>query len=176
MSDRQFTTVTVIQGDYAISDRPDVVMVTILGSCIATCLYDPVARIGGLNHLLLPEGKGADQHSLRYGLNLMELLINALLKRGADRRRLVGKLFGGSHLIPGLADIGSANARFAEAFLHDEGIPCLGKSTGGDRARRLRFWPESGRAQQLVLDRVLPDQAPPVAAPAIRPAGDIDFF
>jgi chemotaxis protein CheD len=149
--------VTVVQGSFAIGAAEDDVLVTILGSCVATCLWDPVARIGGLNHFLLPEGRGADQSSLKYGLNLMELLMNALLKKGARRDRLQGKIFGGGRMIAGMANIGAMNGAFAERFLNDEGIACVSKSIGGDQARKVRFWPYSGRAQQMLLARAWGD-------------------
>jgi len=176
--------VTVVQGSYAIGTKSDDVLITILGSCVATCLWDPVARIGGLNHFLLPEGRGADQASLKYGLNLMELLLNALLKGGARRDRLQGKLFGGARMITGMTNIGALNGAFAERFLTEEGIPIVAKSIGGEQARKLRFWPNSGRAQQMLLARTLGDtqllssgtaDAPVTQAVAVG-SGDVDLF
>ena len=169
---------TVIQGGYEIGVRQDDVLVTLLGSCVATCLHDPVARIGGLNHFLLPDGGArGDQSNLKYGLNLMELLINGLLKRGARRDRLEGKLFGGAQIIQGLTDVGSANGSFALRFLKVEGIRCVSHSLGGTQARKVRFWPATGKAQQMLLDR---SEAPPLNAamrPVAPPAGeDITFF
>jgi len=168
--------INVIQGGYAISDRPEEVLVTILGSCVATCLHDPVAGIGGLNHFLLPGGNSGDRSSQKYGLNLMELLINALLKRGARRERLQAKLFGGGRMIANMANIGALNGVFAERFLADEGIPLISKSLGGEQARRLRYWPQSGRVQQMLLARADLDETP--AAPERAPAGsgDVDLF
>jgi chemotaxis protein CheD len=167
---------TVIQGSYLIGDRPDVVLVTILGSCVATCLHDPIAGIGGLNHFLLPEGRGSDQASLKYGLNLMELLINALLKHGARRDRLEAKLFGGAQITRGLTNVGAANGAFARKFLIEEGIRCVSESLGGFQARKVRFWPASGRAQQMLLDGDVSTVNTPVPAPAPKPSEDITFF
>lgn len=124
---------------------------TVLGSCIAACLWDPRAGIGGMNHFLLPDGPVGGAIPLRYGLHAMELLINALLRQGADRATLRAKLFGGAHLQPHLPDIGSRNMAFAQDFLKREGISCIGGSVGGNRARRIRFWPHDGRAQQFLL-------------------------
>ena len=169
-------TIPVIQGGYATGDSDDAVMVTVLGSCVATCLHDPVARVGGLNHFLLPEGRGSDRDSLKYGLNLMELLINELLHLGARRDRLEAKLFGGARMIAGLTNIGEMNAAFAERFLNDEGIPCLSRSLGGEQARKLRFYPASGKAQQMLLNRdagSVPHVPPPPPVPA---AEDVTFF
>lgn len=164
---------TVVQGGFEIGRHPDDVITTILGSCVATCLHDPVAGIGGLNHFLLPDSRASDRAEHRYGLNLMELLINALLKHGARRDRLEAKLFGGAEITRGLTNAGEVNRAFARRFLADEGIPCVSESLGGTQARRVRFWPTSGRAQQMLLsaDVALPSAPPP------RPHGDdVTFF
>src|SRR5262245_24664514 len=120
--------VHVVQGDYAIGDRPDIVLTTILGSCVSACIRDPEAGIGGMNHFLLP-GVDRGQDSLKYGVHAMELLINALLQRGAMRARLEAKLFGGACVVAGLtSDVGKENAAFAERFLDAENIPCVSQS------------------------------------------------
>ena len=165
--------VTVVQGEFQIAEGPEDVLTTVLGSCVATCLHDPVARLGGLNHFLLPESRSGAAMGRSYGLNLMELLINALLKAGARRERLQGKLFGGAEITRGLTDAGASNAAFARKFLQDEGIPCLSTSLGGNLARRLRFWPASGKVQQMLLPRT---EAPPSVAPAVPSAEDVTFF
>lgn len=112
-------------------------MTTILGSCVAACMRDPLARVGGMNHFLLP-GVDGDE-GMRYGVQSMELLVNALLRRGARRERMEVKLFGGGRLISGLTDVGSQNAAFAERFVRDEGLTYAGGSLRGDRARRIQF-------------------------------------
>lgn len=143
----------VVQGEHSISDHPGVMLTTILGSCVAACIRDPKAGVGGMNHFLLPgEGRegGGD---IRFGVYAMEVLINALLRAGARRERLEAKLFGGGRLVRGLSDIGEANASFARDFLEKEGIAFLGGSLGGDCARRVQFWPVSGVARQSLLQR-----------------------
>ena len=87
------TKVNIVQGEYYMSGDPNLVITTLLGSCIAVCLYDPLAQIGGMNHFLLPGEAEAVQRqgSHRYGVHLMELLINSMLKAGASRNRLAGK-------------------------------------------------------------------------------------
>ncbi len=82
---------------------------TILGSCVAACLHDPLAGVGGMNHFLLPGDDNEDPGNLRYGVHAMELLINALLGLGAKRDRIEAKLFGGAHVVHNLADIGARN-------------------------------------------------------------------
>ncbi len=108
--------------------------------------------IGGLNHFLLPDG-GPGSSSLSYGVNAMELLINALLRRGADRANLEAKLFGGARLFKGLTDVGTQNAKFAMQFLRDEGISHAGGSLGGTSARKIEFSPATGRVRQQILER-----------------------
>ncbi len=143
----------IIQGEHAVSGAPGKVYATILGSCVAACLHDPHAEVGGMNHFLLP-GEIAGSRSLerdQYGVHLMELLVNDLMRLGARRDRLQAKLFGGARMVRGLSDIGRQNAEFAENFLQRDGIRLVGKDVGGDRARRLQFWPFSGRARQMYV-------------------------
>jgi chemotaxis protein CheD len=168
----------VIQGDYAVARDDSAVLTAILGSCVAACLRDPVAGVGGMNHFLLPEAKASSSEQVLYGAQSMELLINALLKAGARKERLEAKIFGGARMIAGLSDIGQSNGAFARRFLRDEGIPCLAESLGGDKARRIRFWPASGRAKQMLLgagqDAAL---SPPPPPPRRPPAGnDVELF
>jgi chemotaxis protein CheD len=146
--------VHVIQGECRISADPQVLLTTTLGSCIAACIHDPVARVGGMNHFLLPEGDGVSgPMASRYGAYAMESLINELLKAGAVRRRLEAKLFGGGRLTDSSIDIGQKNAAFATAFLSREGVEEAPGSLGGEYARRIQFWPHSGRVRQLTLAR-----------------------
>lgn len=144
--------VHLIQGEFRVAKDPNVILTTTLGSCVATCLRDPVAGVGGMNHFLLPHGdeySGSD--AVRYGAYAMEVLINDLMHAGALHERLEARLFGGARLSDGLPDIGGQNVDFAERFLRDEGIPLLGGSVRGSHARRIQFWPVSGRARQLAL-------------------------
>lgn len=138
-------------GDTYVSSNPDEVLTTILGSCIAACIRDPVTGVGGMNHFLLPDGNSGDREARCYGVNAMELLINDILKHGGDRRRLEAKLFGGANVVSALTDVGSRNYAFARQFLNDEGIPIVGGDVGGDLARRIQFMPVSGRARQAVV-------------------------
>lgn len=138
----------VIQGEFHVAQE-DVVLTTILGSCVAACIRDPLIGLGGMNHFLLPGANGDE--GLRYGVQSMELLLNALLRQGARRERLEVKLFGGANLFDGLTDVGAQNAAFAERFLQDEGLTYVGGSLRGERARRIQYWPVSGRARQILL-------------------------
>ncbi|MDR3520202.1 MAG: chemotaxis protein CheD [Acidocella sp.] len=145
----------IVQGEYQVNNDPRTKLTTILGSCVAACLWDSLAGLGGMNHFLLP---GVDSRhpqpggaAMRHGVHAMELLVNGLLQQGADRRRLQAKLFGGARMIKGLTDIGDLNAAFAERFLRAEGIAIVGGSLRGNQGRRIQFWPVSGRARQVLI-------------------------
>lgn len=143
--------VQITQGGTYVTADPHEVLTTVLGSCIAACIRDGGAGVGGMNHFLLAHGAGADQGAARYGVNAMELLINAILAKGGVRARLEARLFGGANVIAGLSDVGAANAAFATRFLADEGIALVGGDVGGMAPRRVQFWPVSGRARQRAL-------------------------
>ncbi|GLR66141.1 putative chemoreceptor glutamine deamidase CheD [Acidocella aquatica] len=147
----------IVQGEQYVDDNPNTVLTTILGSCIAACIWDNTLGLGGMNHFLLPgTDAGSQQRQLegdvmRFGVHAMELLVNGLLRRGAQRNRLQAKLFGGARMIKGLTDIGELNATFAERFLKAEGIAIAGGSLRGEQGRRIQFWPVTGRARQVLL-------------------------
>jgi chemotaxis protein CheD len=145
--------VTVLQGEFHVSDDEGAVLTTILGSCVAACIRDPVAKIGGMNHFLLPGSLEASRRleAESYGVHLMELLVNGLLRRGASRHRLEAKLFGGAQTMRGFSNVGSRNAAFAEHFLQNESIRVIDSSLGGELGRKLEYWPVSGRARQCYL-------------------------
>ncbi len=176
--------VHIIQGEYKVLNDPNAVLSTILGSCVAACLRDPVAGIGGMNHFLLPGSAGSmasGGDATRYGVHLMELLINGLLKQGARRDRLEAKIFGGAKTIASFSNVGEQNAAFAMEFLKDEGIPVVGSSTGGEHGRKLEFWPVSGRARQYPLtgaetQRTVAMEQRPVRMPAKPVESSIEFF
>ncbi|MEL6639794.1 MAG: chemotaxis protein CheD [Pseudomonadota bacterium] len=165
--------ITIVQGDYAVSGDPQVVMSTVLGSCVAVCMYDPDAGVGGMNHFLLAGTSGPRSGDLRYGVNAMELLINNLLRAGAERHKLQAKLFGGARMTSHARDIGQSNATFAQDFLKQEGIPCISHSLGGEQARRVQFTPSTGAARQLQIAGDAPEVIPEKKA---APAPDITLF
>jgi chemotaxis protein CheD len=165
--------VFIAQGDYAVGDRPDMVVATILGSCVAVCLYDPGRSIGGMNHILLPDSGGGRLGALSFGASDMERLINALIKRGAARDRFEAKVFGGAAVVAGLSDIGARNVAFARSFLAAEGIRTLSENVGGDRPRQVRFWPHSGRAQHRLVGLTEVDEARPAPPPR---ANGVELF
>lgn len=170
------TIIHVVQGDFRVSQQPEMVLTTLLGSCIATCLSDPVASVGGMNHFLLPSGDPGDSKNFRYGLYAMEILVNGLLKLGARKSRIEAKLFGGAMMHDGLGRIGAANGAFALQFLGNEGIPCIAKSLGGTMARRIRFVPTTGQAQQIFVQDDVIVREPTVRLPVNREDDDVTFF
>ena len=170
----------VVQGEQRVTDDPDVRLTTILGSCVSACLNDPFAKVGGMNHFLLPGAfdQAGPGHGERIGVHAMELLINEMLQRGAARRRLEAKVFGGACLNAALNDIGGSNAAFALQFLRREGIAVVAECLGGRLARRIQFWPASGRARRSFLADAHPAaRVTPAAVPAIpSDAGTLELF
>jgi chemotaxis protein CheD len=167
----------VIQGEHAVSADPDMLLTTVLGSCVAACLHDPDRGVGGMNHFLLADsadGARVADEAMRYGAYAMEVLINDLMKRGARRERLEAKIFGGAKMIDALHDVGAANAAFARRFLADEGIPVIAASLGGRSARRLEFWPATGRARQREVERAESNGAARALPPVI--GNDVELF
>lgn len=140
--------VTIHIGGVETSNSPTVID-TVLGSCIATCLYDPAAGIGGMNHFMLPEGVDADNpNSTRYGVYAMELLISSLMKLGANRKRFQAKVFGGGHVLKlreSLDGVPQRNIQFARKFLEMEQIPIVKEDVGGYLPRRVLFHTHNSR-------------------------------
>ncbi|MEM7779731.1 MAG: chemotaxis protein CheD [Pseudomonadota bacterium] len=162
---------TVMQGEAKASGDERVIMSTVLGSCISTCLYDPIAQVGGMNHFLLPKplDEAAEAKFDRsYGLFLMELLINDMLKQGAQKHRLKARVYGGANINANLGPIGSENAAFARKFLRDEGIEIVHEDLEGNRARRVEFRPADGRVRAR---HVANEASPPLTAPRDKPGG-----
>jgi len=167
----------VMQGQVKVSARADTLLTTLLGSCVAACLFDPEAAVGGMNHFLLSEPVSAraaatDEH---YGVYLMELLINEMISHGALKSQMKAHLYGGANLHAGMRRIGTANVHFARRFLEREGIPLTHCDLGGTVARRVDFLPERGRARcrdvidSRSIDRVSFDRS-------VRTTGDLELF
>lgn len=176
--------VKVLPGEYFVHDE-DLLVMTTLGSCIAACLWDREARIGGMNHFMLPAGGGASPGaSGRYGAHAMELLINAMLRRGAVRGRLEAKVFGGAQLMGGTSTlhIGERNTAFVLDYLQTERIPVVSRDVLGVVPRRVCYLPASGKAMVKRLagttDEALLAQERTAAERAARRAanGSVDLF
>jgi len=137
------------------ASRQPLLLDTVLGSCIAACLYDPVQGMGGMNHFMLPEGIDPENPtSARYGVNAMELLISELMKMGADRRRFQAKVFGGGHVLnirESLDGVPQRNINFIRRFLEAERIPVVREDVGGFQPRRVLFQTHTGKVHLKYL-------------------------
>lgn len=128
----------------------ELVIGTILGSCISACIWDEVAAVGGMNHFLLPgisQDAEDEARELRYGVDAMERLVNRILRRGGVRRRLAVKVCGGGDVIGGTSGVGGQNISFIREYLVTEGLRLVGEDIGGRFARRVLFFPDSGRVR-----------------------------
>jgi len=130
----------------------DMVLVTVLGSCVAACIQDRAAGIGGMNHFMLPDdGADAPQHaasdSMRYGAYAMEVLINELIKAGGRRERFEAKVFGGAAVLAGMTtmNIGDRNAAFVRRYLATEGIRIVAEDLQGAHPRKVAYMPHTGQ-------------------------------
>ena len=170
--------INIVQGSCRVTDNDDVVMSTVLGSCVACCLFDPLARVGGMNHFLLAEPREGTVCSTaeaeRYGLYAMELLINEMLQAGAIRSRLWAHLYGGANLHAGMQAIGTSNADFARAFLLRDGIPLAHSNLGGVLARRVDFRATAGKARCRLVAADVPDVTRSPVLP--RGGGAVELF
>lgn len=172
--------VKVLPGEYFV-DTEDLLIQTTLGSCIAACLWDRTANVGGLNHFMLPEGNG---ESGRYGLFAMELLINEMLKKGASKGRMEAKVFGGGAVISGMSslNVGERNTNFVLDFLKTERIPVVSKDVMDVYPRKVCYLPRSGKAMVKRLaaasDALLQQDRSAVqkVVPVASNGGSIDLF
>lgn len=139
-------------GDVAVSREP-FVLHTLLGSCVAVCLYDPSLRAGGMNHILLPSCRNCKKNT-RWGVHAMELLINDLMNLGGDRRRFIAKAFGGANILENIKmpPIGDGNAKFVREFLARERIPLVAERLGGKHAVHLYFRTDTAKATVHTVD------------------------
>ena len=142
--------ITIDPGEYYVSNEP-LIISTLLGSCVSACLWDPLNRVVGMNHFLLANSRYTQQGPVlksdagRYGIHAMELLINAMLRLGANKRQLRAKAFGGGNVIYNQSNkdnffaVGEVNSRFIREFLSGEGIPLQVAHLGGDFGRVIHF-------------------------------------
>jgi chemotaxis protein CheD len=145
----RFKHVTLEPGELFASHEP-VTISTLLGSCVSACLYDPVNRVIGMNHFLLSNRRYSRDLPIflseagRYGIHAMELLINEMMRMGAERRRLCAKIFGGATILKqaGVGNffcVGEVNCKFITEFLHEERIPVQAQELGGEKGRVIHF-------------------------------------
>lgn len=185
--DRKFGTeaVKVLPGEYFVTTT-DMLMVTVLGSCVSACIRDREKGIGGMNHFMLADSadSGMLSPSARYGAYAMEILINHLLKLGASKSRLEAKVFGGGRVMSTLAHsrIGERNARFVREFLATEGIRLVAEDLLDVYPRKVYFFPKSGRVlvkrlARLHNDTLLRREQEYAARLAGAPmAGEVELF
>jgi chemotaxis protein CheD len=149
----------ILPGEYYATAR-NMVLVTVLGSCVCACIRDRISGIGGMNHFMLPES-GQDRNnplgeSARYGVYAMEILINQLLKMGAKRSNLEAKVFGGASVLRGFTvnNVGERNAEFVMQFLKTEMIPVLAQDLLDVNPRKVYYFPTSGLVRVKNLKQV----------------------
>lgn len=153
--------VKVLPGEYFVTTS-DILLVTVLGSCVTACIRDRDKGLGGMNHFMLPEtneGAGILSTSARYGAYAMEVLLNHLLKLGARRSSLEAKVFGGGKVLASLtqAQVGEKNAQFVLDYLNTERIPIVAQDLLDIYPRKVYFFPASGRVMMKKLVRVKND-------------------
>lgn len=156
----ELTVVKLMTGDCYVTNEPHEMLVTILGSCVSACIRDPVAGVGGMNHILLPGSGDVDKavrgdpgYSTRFGVYAMEELINGILKLGGRKERLETKIFGGGNVIKNSALIGTKNIKFVKEFLKNERISIHAEDVGGSHPRRIHYFPDSGKVRMRALLR-----------------------
>lgn len=179
--------VKILPGEFY-ATAEDTTIVTLLGSCVAVCLRDHKVRIGGMNHFLLPSEAAPSispvTDSARYGVYAMELLINQMLKLGADKRRLETKVFGGGNVLKGFTgvSVGERNAKFILDYLDTENIPILAEDLLGIYPRKVYFSPGSGKVNvkkitsinnNIIIDRKIDYRMPIRRA---SKSGEVNLF
>ncbi len=157
--DHHFKTnaVKILPGEYFVSDEGIVIM-TVLGSCIAACIWDPKVRVGGMNHFMLPEGGG--DTSGRYGSYAMELLINEMIKLGARRETMQAKVFGGGQVMHSFTsmNVGERNTQFVLDYLQTERIAVVSKDVLDIHPRKVCYFPATGKAMVKRLAHSHPEK------------------
>lgn len=153
----QYNAVKVLPGEYFVSNE-NLVIMTVLGSCIAACLWDSRMRVGGMNHFMLPDGDSLDV-SGRYGSYAMELLINEMFKLGARRETMQAKIFGGAQVMHNFTtmNVGERNTQFVVSYLRTERIPIVSEDVLDIYPRKVVFFPATGKAMVKRLAHAHPD-------------------
>jgi chemotaxis protein CheD len=175
-------------GEYYYTDQ-DMLIVTVLGSCISACIRDPVAGVGGMNHFMLPQGAKADMdnpvsESMRYGNYAMEVLINQLMRNGAKRENLEAKIFGGGNVLRSFTTnmVGDRNAEFVKKYLKEEGIKIASEDVLDVFPRKVYYFPKTGKVMVKKLKEmnnqtlVKQEKAYSSKLDTNNIAGDVDLF
>ncbi len=153
----QFGAVKVLPGEYYVTEQ-NMVICTVLGSCIAACLWDRSLNIGGMNHFMLPEGDSTDT-SGRYGSFAMEVLINEMFKLGARRETMQAKIFGGGQVMASFTtmNVGERNTDFVTQYLQTERIPIVSEDVLDIYPRKVVYFPATGKAMVKRLAHAHPE-------------------
>ncbi len=177
----------IVPGEYYVTRR-DMLLVTVLGSCVAACIRDKTNGIGGMNHFMLPksthEKAGWASASARYGAYAMEVMINQILKQGAKRENLEAKVFGGAAVIKNMSlmNVGNDNAKFALEYLRKERIPVIAEDLLGNMPRKVYFFPATGKVLVKKLNSlpndtiIVREQEYSARLSKTGIAGDIELF
>ena len=177
----------ILPGEYYYTGK-NMLIVTVLGSCVSACIRDRVSGLGGMNHFMLPDGGGDAgspvSASMRYGSFAMEILINDLLKVGARREHLEAKVFGGGAVLRGFTamNVGERNAAFVTSFLKTQRIPVLASDLNDVYPRKVYFFPKTGKVlvkklMQTQNDTLAKRELDYARRLKVEPvAGDIDLF
>ena len=177
----------ILPGEYYYTGR-NMLIVTVLGSCVSACIRDRITGMGGMNHFMLPDGGGDGgspvSASMRYGSFAMEILINDLLKAGARRENLEAKVFGGGAVLRGFTamNVGERNAAFVTNFLKTERIPVLASDLNDVYPRKVYFFPKTGKVlvkklMQTQNDTLAKRELDYAKRLKVEPVGgDIDLF
>ncbi|WP_051603311.1 chemoreceptor glutamine deamidase CheD [Simplicispira psychrophila] len=153
-----YNAVKVLPGEYFVSNE-NLVIMTVLGSCISACLWDSRMRVGGMNHFMLPDGDSLDV-SGRYGSYAMELLINEMFKLGARRETMQAKIFGGAQVMHNFTtmNVGERNTDFVINYLRAERIPVISEDVLDIYPRKVCYFPATGKAMVKRLAHSHPDK------------------
>jgi chemotaxis protein CheD len=156
--DFELAAVKLLPGEYYVTSE-NMVLTTVLGSCVSACMRDSTSGIGGMNHFMLPDEAGAasreESATMRYGAYAMEVLLSELLKAGAKRERLEAKVFGGGAVLANMTqlNIGERNADFVLRYLQIEKVRIAAQDLRGNLPRRINFFPLTGRVAVRKLRR-----------------------
>lgn len=148
----------ILPGEFYFTHK-DMVIVTVLGSCVAACIRDRITGIGGMNHFMLPYSGDSDSPisaSMRYGTYAMEILINQLIKAGARRENLEAKVFGGGAVLAGFTaiNVGERNSAFVREYLRNEGVRVVAEDLNNTYARKVYFFPRTGKVLVKKIERM----------------------
>ncbi|MCD2512765.1 chemoreceptor glutamine deamidase CheD [Comamonas endophytica] len=180
----QCNAVKVLPGEYFVANE-SLAIVTVLGSCIAACLWDNRMQVGGMNHFMLPDTESSDT-SGRYGSYAMELLINEMLKLGARRETMQAKIFGGGQVMHNFTtmNVGERNTDFVKKYLQTERIPLVSEDVLDIYPRKVVYFPATGKAMVKRLAHAHPDslvaqeaqRGSAAAVARVTAGGSVDLF